>query len=67
MLMCVIVVFIFVDLVILVLGVLDSKLMLIIGGLFVEFRILIYIVVWEIKGWLVLLDVLIIILRILLE
>lgn len=65
--MCVIVVFIFVDLVILVLGVLDSKLMLIIGGLFVEFRILIYIVVWEIKGWLVLLDVLIIILRILLE
>lgn len=43
--MCVIVVFIFVDLVILVLGVLDSKLMLIIGGLFVEFRILIYIVV----------------------
>lgn len=45
MLMCVIVVFIFVDLVILVLGVLDSKLMLIIGGLFVEFRILIYIVV----------------------
>lgn len=65
--MCVIVVFIFVDLVILVLGVLDSKLMLIIGGLFVEFRILKYIVVWEIKGWLVLLDVLIIILRILLE
>lgn len=43
--MCVIVVFIFVDLVILVFGVLDSKLMLIIGGLFVEFRILIYIVV----------------------
>lgn len=43
--MCVIVVFIFVDLVILVFGVLDSKLMLIIGGLFVEFRILKYIVV----------------------